>query len=133
EDYAASGVRMDALVSAELLLTIYYPNSPLHDGAAIIRGDRLIAAAVLLPLSEQNIYADLGTRHRAALGLSEQTDALVLIISEETGTLSLAEHGRLIRNVSEDRLRRMLLALRSPGRRMRRPAVSGRIPLGASG
>lgn len=133
EDYAASGVRMDALVSAELLLTIYYPNSPLHDGAAIIRGDRLIAAAVLLPLSEQNAYADLGTRHRAALGLSEQTDALVLIISEETGTLSLAEHGRLIRNVSEDRLRRMLLALRSPGRRMRRPAASGRIPLGASG
>ena len=133
EDYAASGVRMDALVSAELLLTIYYPNSPLHDGAAIIRGDRLIAAAVLLPLSEQNIYADLGTRHRAALGLSEQTDALVLIISEETGTLSLAEHGRLIRNVSEERLRRMLLALRSPGRRMRRPAASGRIPLGASG
>ncbi|HLW00401.1 MAG TPA: diadenylate cyclase CdaA [Ktedonobacterales bacterium] len=134
EDYAASGVRVDALVSAELLLTIFYPNSPLHDGAVIIRGDRLIAAAVLLPLSEaQNAYADMGTRHRAALGLSEQTDALAIIISEETGTVSLAEHGRLIRNVSEDRLRRMLLALRSPGRRMRRVTVSGRIPLGATG
>jgi diadenylate cyclase len=134
EDYAASGVRMDALVSAELLLTIFYPNSPLHDGAVIVRGDRLIAAAVLLPLSDaQSIYADLGTRHRAALGLSEQTDALVIIISEETGTVSVAEHGRLIRNVSEERLRRMLLALRSPGRRMRRATVSGRIPLGSTG
>src|SRR5262249_19554810 len=132
--YGGRGVRMDGLVSAELLLTIYYPNSPLHDGAVIIRGDRLIAAAVLLPLSDaQGAYAHLGTRHRAALGLSEQTDAITLIVSEETGTVSLAEHGRLIRNVSEDRLRRMLLALRSPGRRQRRSAVSGRIPLGASG
>ncbi len=134
EDYAASGVRMDALVSAELLLTIFYPNSPLHDGAVIIRGDRLIAAAVLLPLSDaQNAYADMGTRHRAALGLSEQTDALAIIISEQTGTVSLAERGRLIRNVSEDRLRRMLIAIRSPGRRMRRASISGRLPLGATG
>jgi diadenylate cyclase len=134
EDYAASGVRMDALVSAELLLTVFYPNSPLHDGAVIIRGDRLIAAAVLLPLSDaQSAYADMGTRHRAALGLSEQTDALAIIISEETGMVSLAEHGRLIRNVSEERLRRLLLSLRSPGRRMRRAAISGRIPLGATG
>ncbi len=133
EDYAATGVRMDALVSAELLLTIFYPNSPLHDGAVIIRGDRVIAAAVLLPLSEA-AYADLGTRHRAALGLTEQTDAVAIIISEQTGTISLAEHGRLIRNVSEDRLRRLLLALRSSGRRMiRRASVSGRIPLGATG
>ncbi|HEY7347718.1 MAG TPA: diadenylate cyclase CdaA [Ktedonobacterales bacterium] len=134
EDYAATGVRMDALVSAELLLTIFYPNSPLHDGAVIIRGDRLIAAAVLLPLSDaMHAYADMGTRHRAALGLTEQTDAIAIIISEESGTISLAEHGRLIRNVSEDRLRRMLVSLRSPGRRMRRPATSGRIPLGATG
>lgn len=135
EDYAASGVRMDALVSAELLMTIYYPNSPLHDGAVIIRGDRLIAAAVLLPLSDaQGAYGHMGTRHRAALGLSEQTDALTLIISEETGTVSVAEHGRLIRNVSEERLRRMLVALRAPSRRMRRTStVSGRIPLGSTG
>lgn len=134
EDYAATGVRMDALVSAELLLTIFYPNSPLHDGAVIVRGDRLIAAAVLLPLSEAiNAYADLGTRHRAALGLTEQTDAIAIIISEQTGTISLAEHGRLVRNVSEERLRRVLLALRSPRRRMRRATISGRIPLGATG
>jgi diadenylate cyclase len=134
EDYAASGVRMDALVSAELLLTVFYPNSPLHDGAVLIRGDRMIAAAVVLPLSDtQGAHADLGTRHRAALGLTEQTDAIAIIVSEETGTVSLAEHGRLIRNVSEDRLRRMLVALRSPGRRMRRATISGRVPLGATG
>jgi diadenylate cyclase len=134
QDYAATGVRMDALVSAELLLTIFYPNSPLHDGAVIIRGDRVVAAAVLLPLSEAlDAYADLGTRHRAALGLSEQTDAIVLIVSEETGTISLAENGRLIRNISEDRLRRMLLSMRTPRRRMRRHAASGRLPLGATG
>ncbi len=134
EDYAATGVRMDALVSAELLLTIFYPNAPLHDGAVIIRGDRLIAAAVLLPLSEAvSAYADIGTRHRAALGLTEQTDALAIIVSEETGTISLAEHGRLIRNVSEERLRRMLLASRAPRRHMRRNSASGRIPLGTTG
>jgi diadenylate cyclase len=134
QDYAATGVRIDALVSAELLLAIFYPNAPLHDGAAIIRGDRLIAAAVLLPLSDTaGAYADLGTRHRAALGLTEQTDAIALVISEETGTISVAENGRLIRNVSEERLRRMLIAMRSPRRRIRRPTASGRLPLGASG
>jgi diadenylate cyclase len=133
EDYATTGVRMEALVSAELLLTIFYPNSPLHDGAVIIRGDRVIAAAVLLPLSDSDAYADLGTRHRAALGLTEQTDAIAIIISEQTGTISLAEHGRLIRNVSDERLRRMLLAIRAPGRRMRRSIASGRVPLGATG
>ncbi len=134
QDYAATGVRMDALVSAELLLTIFYPNSPLHDGAVIVRGDRVIAAAVLLPLSETlDVYADLGTRHRAALGLSEQTDAIAIIVSEETGTISVAESGRLIRNVSEDRLRRMLLSMRTPRRRVRRYSTTGRLPLGATG
>jgi len=134
EDYAATGVRMDALVSAELLLTIFFPNSPLHDGAVIIRGDRVIAAAVLLPLSDAvSAYADMGTRHRAALGLTEQTDALAIIVSEETGTISLAEHGRLIRNVSEERLRRMLLAIRTQRRHMRRNSASGRVPLGSTG
>jgi diadenylate cyclase len=132
QDYAATGVRIDALVSAELLLAIFYPNAPLHDGAVIIRGDRLIAAAVLLPLSD-TAYAELGTRHRAALGLTEQTDAIVLVISEETGTISLAENGRLIRNISEERLRRILLTMRSPRRRIRRHTTSGRLPLGMSG
>jgi diadenylate cyclase len=132
QDYAATGVRIDALVSAELLLAIFYPNAPLHDGAVIIRGDRLIAAAVLLPLSD-TAYAELGTRHRAALGLTEQTDAIVLVISEETGTISLAENGRLIRNISEERLRRILLTMRSPRRRIRRHTTSGRLPLGTSG
>jgi diadenylate cyclase len=134
QDYSATGVRIDALVSAELLLTIFYPNAPLHDGAVIIRGDRLIAAAVLLPLSESvDAYADLGTRHRAALGLSEQTDAIAIIVSEETGTISIAESGRLIRNVSEEKLRRMLASTRTPRRHMRRAAVSGRVPLGSTG
>lgn len=134
QDYSATGVRIDALVSAELLLTIFYPNAPLHDGAVIIRGDRLVAAAVLLPLSEaMDAYADLGTRHRAALGLSEQTDAIAIIVSEETGAISIAESGRLIRNVSEEKLRRMLVSTRTPRRYMRRTAVSGRVPLGSTG
>lgn len=134
QDYAATGVRIDALVSAELLLAIFYPNAPLHDGAVIIRGDRLIAAAVLLPLSDTaDAYPDLGTRHRAALGLTEQTDAIALVISEETGAISLAENGRLIRNVSEERLRRMLLSMRTPRRRIRRHTTSGRLPLGTTG
>jgi uncharacterized protein (TIGR00159 family) len=134
QDYAATGVRLEALVSAELLLSIFYPNSPLHDGAVIIRGDRLVAARVLLPLSEAvGEHAELGTRHRAALGLSEQTDAVVVVVSEQTGKASLAEHGRLVQNVSDERLRRVLLLLRDPGRRGGRRRVATRLPSGLTG
>jgi diadenylate cyclase len=134
QDYAATGVRLEGLVSAELLLSIFYPNSPLHDGAAIIRGDRVVAARVVLPLSEAvGEHAELGTRHRAALGLSEQTDAVVVVVSEQTGKVSLAEHGRLVQNVSDERLRRVLLLLRDPGRRVGRRRAATRLPSGMTG
>ncbi len=109
QEYARTGVRLSSLVSDELLVYIFRTNSPLHDGAVIVRGDHIIAAGCVLPLSE-NFPAGgtLGTRHRAGLGLSEVTDALVVIVSEETGVISLASNGRLITNLNGERLRRVL-------------------------
>ena len=96
-------------MSAELLVYIFRTNSPLHDGAVIVRGDHIIAAGCVLPLSENfTAGGKLGTRHRAALGLSEVTDALIVVVSEETGAISLASNGRLIRNLNGERLRRVL-------------------------
>jgi diadenylate cyclase len=107
EDYAATGVRLNGEVSAELLQSIFYPNSPLHDGAAIVRGNRVVAAGCLLPLPEEGIVRErLGTRHRAALGLSLASDALVLVVSEETGAISVIEEGKITRNLDGDGLRR---------------------------
>lgn len=103
-DFAESGIAIDAEVTAALLINIFVPNTPLHDGAVIIRGGRILAAGCYLPSTEANLPAELGSRHRAAVGLSEQSDALVLVVSEETGTISLAEGGRLIRHLDEDRL-----------------------------
>jgi diadenylate cyclase len=112
EDMAEAGVRVDAALSTELIETIFTPRSPLHDGAVIVRHDRVVAAAVVLPLSETNTYRErYGTRHRAALGLTEQTDALAIVVSEETGTISLVERGRIVRNLDEERLRRGLMEL----------------------
>ena len=112
EDMAEAGVRIDASLSQDLLETIFTPRSPLHDGAVIVRHDRMVAAAVVLPLSETNTYRErYGTRHRAALGLTEQTDALAVVVSEETGTISLVERGRIVRNLDEERLRRGLMEL----------------------
>lgn len=115
-EYASSGSAMDARVTADLLSTIFSPHTPLHDGAVIIRGDRIIAAGCILPLSQVQL-ADrtFGTRHRAALGLSEETDALVVVVSEETGQMSVAEAGRLVREL-EPRQVRDLVAGRQPGR-----------------
>jgi diadenylate cyclase len=115
QDYADTGVEIKAQVSSELLLTIFYPNTPLHDGAVIIREDEIIAAAVVLPLSNSTL-ADryLGTRHRAALGISEQTDAIAVIVSEETGTISVAHNGRMVRHLDETRLRNILQRLYRP-------------------
>mgnify|MGYP005839955751 CR=1 FL=1 len=97
-EYVETGVALDALVSKKLLLNIYEPRAPLHDGAVIIRGQRIAAAGCYLPLAAQHVVpADLGTRHRAAVGLSEQTDAFVIVVSEGTGTVSLADGGRLTR------------------------------------
>jgi len=88
-DYIETGIKVDALVTVQLLINLFFPNSPLHDGAVIIRGDRVVAAGCLLPLSENPALSrTLGTRHRAGLGIAEQTDAVAVIVSEETGTIS---------------------------------------------
>ncbi len=108
--YAETGTPIDSVVTSELLRTIFTPHSPLHDGAVVIRNERVVAAACILPLtSDPALPTDFGTRHRAALGLSEETDALVLVVSEETGIISVAIGGRLERNFSAEDLRRRLL------------------------
>ncbi|HET7055526.1 MAG TPA: diadenylate cyclase CdaA [Thermomicrobiales bacterium] len=112
QDYADRGVAIDALVSRQLLVTIFFPNSPLHDAAVLMRGDRIVAGSVVLPLSENiSPMSNLGTRHRAGIGVTEDSDALAIIVSEETGQISVAHHGRLIRNLDQDRLRRVLRTL----------------------
>jgi diadenylate cyclase len=109
EDYANTGVRINGEISAEFLQSIFYPNSPLHDGAVIVRGNRIIAAGCLLPLPEEGVVRErLGTRHRAALGLSLASDALVLVVSEETGAISVIEEGKITRNLDGDSLRRVV-------------------------
>jgi diadenylate cyclase len=120
--YAESGSPLDAKVSADLLTTIFTPYSPLHDGAVIMRGDTIIAAGCILPLSQKTI-ADraLGTRHRAALGLSDETDALVIVVSEERSTISIAERGQLWRDLTPAELRGVL-AGRAPVREAVQPA-----------
>ncbi|MGD9894510.1 MAG: diadenylate cyclase CdaA [Dehalococcoidia bacterium] len=115
EEYITTGRRLDAETSAELLEGIFYRNSPLHDGAAVIRGDRVIAAACTLPLSETPLPKQYGTRHRAALGISERTDAVAVIVSEETGDVSIAADGRFSSKLDEDRLRETLRLLVGPG------------------
>lgn len=97
-DYVETGIKIEGQVSSALLINIFIPNTPLHDGAVIIRGDRIMAAGCLLPLSETDrISKELGTRHRAGIGMSEQSDSIVLIVSEETGAISLARSGVLTR------------------------------------
>jgi diadenylate cyclase len=108
-DYVTSGKPMQAKVSADLLATIFTPYSPLHDGAVIIRGDTIVGAGCILPLSQsQNLDRTLGTRHRAALGLSEESDALVIVVSEETAQISVAEDGRLMRGITAVQLREII-------------------------
>ena len=111
-DTAETGVKIDAELSPELLETLFTPHSPLHDGAVIIRHARVIAAGVTLPLSDCGAYQGrLGTRHRAALGITEQTDAVVVVVSEETGAISLVERGRIVRNLDQARLAGALVDL----------------------
>jgi len=108
-EYVQTGTPLHARVSAALLQNIFTPYSLLHDGAAIIRGDEIVAAGSILPLTQSPVPdRSLGTRHRAALGLSEETDALVIVVSEETGTISLAERGRLERGLTPDELRKVI-------------------------
>lgn len=114
-DIADTGIKIDALVSSDLLETIFSPQTALHDGAVIIREDRVLAAACVLPLAE-NPPSDrhLGTRHLAAIGITEQTDAISVAVSEETGIISVAHNGRMIRNLDEGRLARILHTLYKP-------------------
>lgn len=105
-----SGVRINADLSAPLLNTIFWPNSPLHDLGVIVRGSRIMYAGVQFPLTESDDLArELGSRHRAAVGMSEETDAIVIVVSEETGDISVAERGQLRRKLSADQLRRHLI------------------------
>jgi len=114
-EYASKGVAMDALLSPELLLNIFWPNSPLHDGAVIVHGERAVAANVVLPLAQSPTVEHIGTRHRAAIGITEISDAIAVVVSEETGTISLANAGRMVRNLGEARLQKVLSILdRSP-------------------
>ena len=119
EEYISSGVRMDSDVSAELLLQIFYPNTPLHDGAVILVGSRLASASSVLPLSASGVLSksperQMGLRHRAALGISEVSDAVAVVVSEETGSISVVNAGRMIRRLDPERLENILRALYRP-------------------
>ncbi|MEF9935012.1 MAG: diadenylate cyclase CdaA [Clostridium sp.] len=103
-EYTENSTKIDGLVSSQLLENIFVENTPLHDGAVIIRRNRILAAAAVLPLTHQNVNKSLGTRHRAALGISEASDAIAIVVSEETGNISLAVNGRLTRNYNEEKL-----------------------------
>lgn len=109
DDYLESGTRMRATVSADLLATIFSPYSPLHDGAVLVRGDQIVGAGCILPLTQSQVSdRSLGTRHRAAVGLSEETDAMVLVVSEESATISVARRGTLRRGLTMELVRLLL-------------------------
>jgi len=109
DDRIETGVKLDALVTEDLLLQIFVKDTPLHDGAVIIRGKRIIAASCLLPLTDaRNLSQELGTRHRAAIGQSEQSDAQILVVSEETGTISMAHNGTLNRYLQTEDVESLL-------------------------
>jgi diadenylate cyclase len=120
EGIAETGVQLHAQVTPELLLQIFYPNTPLHDGAVIIAGGRLEAAACVMPLSSSGILnrspeRQMGLRHRAALGISESSDAVAVVVSEETGSISIAHSGRMIRRIDPERLENILIAFYRSG------------------
>ena len=118
-DYLQTGVPLDADITPELLLQIFYPNTPLHDGAAILSGSKVIAASCVLPLSSSGSLLrtperQMGLRHRAALGLSEVSDAVSLVVSEETGAISITANGRIFSNLTTERVENILLAIYEP-------------------
>ncbi|CAN5695185.1 hypothetical protein BH24CHL8_BH24CHL8_07610 [soil metagenome] len=134
QDTAEAGVMVHADLSAELLHSIFTPHAALHDGAVIVRGDRIVAAGVVLPLSETSVHRErFGTRHRAAIGITEQTDALAIVVSEESGSVSLVERGRILRNMDEERLRNALIALLRSTDGVGRAAVSKAVGGGSWG
>ena len=108
-EYESTGIRLDCLVSSQVLINIFEHNTPLHDGAIIVRNDRIVSATCYLPLSDNmGLSKELGTRHRAAVGMSEVSDALIIVVSEETGMVSVAQGGRLSRNLTKEQLRERL-------------------------
>jgi diadenylate cyclase len=126
QDYVRTGVRLNAEVTPELLLQVFYPNTPLHDGAAIIADNRLVAGACVMPLSASGILnrspeRQMGLRHRAALGTSEASDAIAVVVSEETGSISIAHGGRMIRRLDSERLENILMAFYRPTEISTRP------------
>jgi diadenylate cyclase len=128
QEYVQTGVPMEARVTAELLLQIFYPNTPLHDGAVVIVGSRLVAASCVMPLSASGVLSrsperQMGLRHRAALGISEVSDAVAVVVSEETGAISVVHGGRMIRRLDTERLENILRALYRPLQRQK--GVSG--------
>jgi diadenylate cyclase len=116
KDYTDTGIPLEATVSVELLLQIFYPNTPLHDGAVILRGDRVAAAACIMPLASSEAIPDrqMGLRHRAAIGISETSDAVAVVVSEENGVISVAHNGRMIRRLDAARLKHILDAFYRP-------------------
>ena len=113
-EYERTGIAVDALLTSQLLINIFEHNTPLHDGAIIVRGDRIVSATCYLPLSDNmELSKDLGTRHRAAVGISEATDSLTIIVSEETGRISTAYEGEITRNIDADYLREQLALLQN--------------------
>ena len=111
-EYERTGIDVDAIVTSQLLINIFEHNTPLHDGAIIIRGDRVISATCYLPLSDnRELSKDLGTRHRAGVGISEETDSLTIIVSEETGKISVAQEGKLYRGLTADELRERMTSI----------------------
>jgi diadenylate cyclase len=122
EEFVRTGVRLDARVTTELLLQVFYPNTPLHDGAVVISGQTLVAAACVMPLSASGVLThtpdrQMGLRHRAALGISEVSDAVALVVSEETGSISVVQNGKMIRRLDMERLENILRAFFKPATR----------------
>jgi diadenylate cyclase len=111
DDYVDKGVVLEALLTRQLLINIFFKNSPLHDGAVIVRGDRIVAARCIMPLSEEELPGQFGTRHRAALGISEESDAVAVIVSEQSGGISIAHDGHIDRDLTSERLRQHLVDL----------------------
>jgi diadenylate cyclase len=132
DEYVQSGVQMNARVTPELLLQIFYPNTPLHDGAAVIIGSQVVAAACVMPLSASGILnrspeRQMGLRHRAALGVSENSDAIAVVVSEESGAVSIAHAGRMLRRIDPERLENILTAFFRPDNALTKPTFFQRL------
>lgn len=119
-EYIENGIKVNAEVSAEILSSIFFPKSPLHDGAVIIDGQKIVSASSILPVTGASLSKNLGTRHKAAVGITEMSDAVAIIISEETGSISMAVGGRLDSRISEERLRNRMVSLMRNGNKDKR-------------